>query len=551
MPQVIQATGNTYDSITRPVVFGVAKDILKMMGFDENAFLSFKGFAEAAINQNNGLDPIVSKNFFGSDTLAEIEVEESPRQDMLYTMSVLRPDELCYFRDTDSNIYLRPVKQPTQVEVAFKLRFSSKVEAMRWRDDIHVRSNLLRHKNYHRVTYSYPVPPIFMNFLFDVHEMFSKEDPTVEQDFAKYFFKHADKRTTTQTNQSGRDHMVVVPETQVRVLGWFNFDEVVEKPAYDKDSNTWSVNWTYTFIYDKVISSVLFHELVVRQQIIPAHWYPISAYDLHHENELAGSNSNMLHEHHMPDFESPGGIFNNREPVEDTWFPLDAVRTQLSNYEPVFIGLTTLSPGDNRLVVNLNQLGGFDIKPSVMTLILSDRQYVTRIGESMLNISIFGDDQQAKDNQQFLDEDLNLMATGDLNRTPVYRVVISVVKDLGFLSPGAQERAKNNACAAKGFIDDVWTGAAEVGLIPVPNGRCQWNDNQWDYITDLLSPPRPGRPWRWDWPPRVEGVHLHPGYKPGRPSGGKPDLNDINFFRVYRTVGLYTLIARRPKHANS
>lgn len=551
MPQVNQAIGNTYDTITRPVAIGVAKDCLKQMGFNENAYLSFLGFGENGLNKTNSFEEI-NKNFFGTDTTAEITFREQPRQGMMYTTSVFRPDQLCFFRDEKSNLYLRPVKQPSEIEITFKLRFESLPEANRWRDDIYARSTLLRHKNYHRVTYSYPIPVIYMNFLWDMHTLIKKSDPEEEQDFADYFFKYADKRAATLTNHAYIEHMPVIPETQVRVLGWYNFEEIVDEPTHDKEKGTWEVEWSYTFLYDKVIECVLYHELVVRQNVIQDHWLPednpYNVDGLSQETDLAGSNSNELAEHHLPDFETRSDILVNRQPVGDTWYPLQALQHDLRDYKPSFIVLTTLLPDDSRLVVNLNELGDFEIHPSVMALIKKDRKYVTDHNESVINVSIFGDECVAFPRQQFLDEELNLKATGDLSRQPVYRVVISVLKDLSKLSEEAQDRAKDNGCLLYDVFKEMWPAAAKVGLIPRPNGRCEWTNEQWEYIKDLLSPPKPGKPWQWGWPPRVPGLELDPGYNPG---GGKPPLTDLNMMSVFRTVGIFTIVARRPKHASS
>lgn len=549
MPQVNKAIGNTYDTITRPAAIAVAKDCLKQMGFDENAYLSFKGFSEAALNKTNSLEEI-QKNFFGTDTTAEVEINESPRQGMLYTMSVFRPDNMTIFRDEKSNLYMRPVKQRCEIELTFKLRFAGKGAAMRWRDDVYARGNLMRHKNYHRITYSYPIPLPFMDFLYDMHKIISEEDVDEEKDFADWFFKYSDKRMTTLTNDAGRDHMVVLPESQVRVLGWYNFEEIVDKPQYDKDNNTWNVEWSYTFLYDKVIECVLSHELVVRQQPIPDRWFPVGRpYDLDLESDLASSNVDELAETQVQDFATGTGIYINRQPMVDTWWPLDATQLDLKYYKPAFIALTTLLPDDNQLVINLNEMGDFELKPALLAYIASDRNWVTKPRESIINVSIFGNNSVAMSNQQVLDEMLNLKATGNLNRAPVYRVVISVLQDLTKLTPGADDRAKDNACLLNEALKELWERAAKLGLIPRPNNRCQWTTDQWNYIKDLLSPPQPGRPWPWGWPPRVPGLDLDPGYKPGTDDPNWP--SDLNLISAIRSVGMFQIVARRKSNASS
>lgn len=548
MPQVNKAIGNTYDTITRPAAIAVAKDCLKQMGFDEGAYLSFKGFTDSALNKTNSMEDI-PKNFFGTDTTAEVEINESPRQNMLYTMSVFRPDQMTIFRDVKSNLFIRPVKQSCEIELTFKLRFAGKGAAMRWRDDVYARGNLMRHKNYHRITYSYPIPLPFMDFLSDMHTIIAQEDDTEEKKFADWFFKYSDKRMTTLTNDAGRDHMVVLPETQVRVLGWYNFEEIVDKPSFDKDTNTWNVEWSYTFLYDKVIECVMNFDLVVRQQQIQDRWMPVGRpYDLDLETDLASSNSNELAEAFLPDFEERSDIYINRQPMVDTWWPLDATQLDLKYYKPAFIALTTLLPDDNQLVINLNELGDFDLKSSILAYIASDREWVTKPRESIINVSIFGNNNIALPSQQVLDELLNLRATGNLNRAPVYRVVISVLQDLTKLTPGADDRSKNNACILSEALKELWKRAAAIGLIPRPNNKCQWTSDQWDYIKDLLSPHQPGKPWPWGWPPRVPGLDLDPGFIPGTTDPIWPI--DINLISAIRSVGMFEIVARRPSNAS-
>lgn len=541
MPQVNIAIGNTYDTITRPVAVGIAKDCLKMMGFDERAYVAFEGFNNSFMNKNNSLEPI-NKNFFGTDTTATVEIVEQPKVEQTLAMSVFRPDELCIFRDEGSNLFIRPVRQMNTVELTFRLRFDQKSEAMRWRDDINARAALLRHDTYHRVTYSYPIPMQFMEFLFDAHKIIAEHDPDEPTDFAEWFYKYADERATTLTNVGGMEHMVVIPETQVRVLGWFNFEGVPEKPTLDRDSNTWEVEWSYTYIYDKIIECVLYHELLIRQQLIADRFIPDNKpYDLYMEANLAMNNSQALAEHHLPDFERYGGIAINRVPGADTWYPLDACRTfNLRNYRPVFIALAAISNDDPRTVANLLELGDFEIAPAVLDLIRQELQYVTEPHKSIVNISIFSDNDQAFPDQQVLDEDLNLKATFDLSTKPIYRVVISIIRDLHWLDKDAQDRIVNNACTAKKAFEVVYPAAAAAGYIPNPSEACRWGLDQWEFFKDLTSP-KLDEPWKWGWPPAIlENTPVDGVITP------RPGTTSLNYLRTMQTVGLFEIVARRP-----
>lgn len=540
MPQADIALGNTYDTITRPVVYSVTEQILKELGFDERAYIAFLGFTGSYINKANSLEPI-KRNFFGTDTIAEIEITESPRQDQILPMGVHRQGELTVFRDERSNIYLRPVKQMADVNLTFKLRFSEKGEAMRWRDDIASKAALLRHQQYHRVTYSYPIPPRAMEFFYDMHGIIKEHDPDEPTDFAEWFFKYADERTTTLTNVGATEHMVVIPETQVRVLGWWDWSGVPDKPNWDNEKSVWEISWTYSFVYDKVIAVSLYYELLMRQQIIPNRWIPETPMDLYREEPLAMNDQQALADHFLPDFERWNGKYLNRVPITDTWTPAVAERLELRNYHIVFMALAGVTDEDPRSVADLNDLDGngdLTFHPEFLEIIRNERDKVTVPHKSMLNITIFSNDDMALPEQQHIDENLVLKANFDLAKHPVYRIVVSVIKDLRSLDRDAQDNVMKDACHYKRVLELLYPHAAEMGLIPMPDEKCRWSPTQFEYIKDLFDP-KQRNPWQWGWPPYIVNPDKIP---PGHSS----QMN----LHLTRTVALYSIIGRRPSNAS-
>lgn len=541
MPQADIALGNTYDTITRPVVYSVTEQCLKELGFDERAYIAFMGYTGSYMNRNNSLDPI-PKNFFGTDTFAEVEITEEPRRDQILPMGVHRKGELTFFRDERSNIFIRPIKQMVDVTLNFKLRFSEKAAAMRWRDDIAAKSALMRHQQYHRVVYSFPVIPKVMEFLFDMHSIIKEHDTDEPTDFAEWFYKYSDERTTTLTNPGATEQMVVVPETQTRVMGWYDWSGIPDKPNWDNEKSTWEISWSYMFTYDKVISFSLYYELMVRQQIIQDRWIPEVPQDLYREAELFMNDQQFLADHQTPDFQMWPGIYLNRVPLIDTWYPSTAARIELRNYRPLFIALAAISDEDPRTIADLNNLDGegtLAFNPEFQAILEQEREFVTQPHKSLLNISIFSDDNIALPEQQTIDENLMLKATMDLSSRPTYRVVVSVAKNISDLDRDTQDRIMNNACYYKKVLEALYPKAAEMGLFPEPDEKCRWDPTQFEYIKDLINP-KPGGSWNWGWPPYI--------VNPDKIPPGHTKLMNLH---LMRTVALYSVIGRRAKNGNS
>lgn len=524
MPNANFALGNTYDTITRPVAFAIAKDCLRRMGFPEAAYTDFIGHTQTSTQQDSTLTPQDNKNFFGSNAEAILQIEEEPIKDRIYEASVLRMDNEPIFRDESINTFIRPVYSPTQVTLNFRLRFTDEVQANRWRDDLVARSHLLRHEQLHQITYHYIIPSVFLVILSEIFKLKEKVDQTGEQ-FGQWTKKNFDPRTSSVSNLAGKELTMILPEDQGRVLGWFEFSGFADKPTLNKDNGTWDVEWQYSYVYDKPIEAVMTYPLVIRQQMLGQAFRPAKGEYAPHRTAVQPNTVNRTLGRFFDTRTPPKGILDNRYPEFDTWEPEGGVE----GCEMLWIGLVTITKDDRRTLLNLDQLGVHKLSDAARAFILSERQFVCDPARSIIEVGVYSNNARALPGQVTIDENLNVVATMDISMEPVYHVVVSVRRDMSSIMPEDYDRIRHKACGAYDVLAFLYPDAVKHGLIPKPNRRCVWTIDEWQYIVELTRPPRPGlnRPWP-----------VYPG------KGGKP-FEPGKVRRIMQTLGHFHLITRR------
>lgn len=522
MPNGNFAIGNTYETTTRPVAFAVGKDCLARLGFPQDAYVNFFGHSEVSLMEGATLDTMANKNFFGTNTEAMLKIEEDPILDRIYEASIIRLDNNPIFQDDRSHVYIRPIYQPTLMKLNFRLRCKDEVEANRLRDDTWARANMLRHEQIHEVTYSWQIPLVYLVILQEIHKCIEKVDRTGDS-FGKYLKDHFDPRVDTVTNLAGNGSTLIVPEDQVRVLGWFDFAGIMDKPTFNKETGTWDLEWSYSLVYDKPTEAGMTYPLVIRQQMLGPDYRPTEGMYKLDRKDVNPNNVNRTLGSFFNVWVPPKGILDRRYPDFDTWYPENGMRGCM----PLWVGLTTISEENRRDILSIDTLGHHQLSETTRAFIMSDRKYVCDPARSLFDISVYSDNNRALPSQVELTEDGMIRTTGDVNMTPVYHVTIYFRRDLTTLDPQDIQRMIGNACKVYALLAEMYPNAIELGLIPLPSKRCTWTEEQWWQIVDAVSPTQPGiigRPSENSNNPSVKAHHRRLGMQ---------------------TVGLYQIISRR------
>ena len=486
MPNISYPLDDAYETVTRPVAFSVAKQLMRQLGYPDDAYLEFYGAIQEAKQKDSTLTTS-TKNYFGTGTQADMRIREEPILDRVLETSPVRRDNIPYFKDEVTHVYMRPGYSPTNVTITFELKFDSQPEAQRWCDDILARVKMLRRELPFKVTYHHSIPKAFLVILSEIHRLIENVDQT-GQTFGQYLREHFDPRMTVLSDMSGRGLVIVIPEDNVRVLGGFDFEAMPDEPTYDKDKNVWEVSFGYKYVYDKPLNSAMTYPLVIRQAVLDEQFRETQGdYKLDREDVMMGNSLHLLN--HFAD------TFDRKYPSEwnapiylpeyDTWRA-----TLVPGFtKDVVTLLVNITPDDRRYVVDLHELGRVSLTENMLAFIKDEREHVIVETGSLVEIGLYMNDGLMSPSKLTLTEDLKLYAVEDLPMEPVYHLRISILTDLSRLSNEGRERIRRNACKAYPILAWAFPHLVQTGLIPEPNmKRCVWNPLDWYEIIEVTRP---------------------------------------------------------------
>ena len=441
-------------SITRPVMFEVARQIMQRTNIPTNTRLVFKGQAESVFQKGSEVGATqldVSSPILAGESQLYIDATESPIIELITTDDLIRDNtNPCLFNDDRLGIAVMPIKKQMEVVLTFRYRASSKTYAERWKNTIWTNVANQRDLDIHTVSFSYPFPPEFISVIRYFHSL-RENIAGYGEDFETYFTNHMDETITRVSNLSGSNAMAYKPETATRILGWFEFQGEPEKTEKDSDSSTWSTEFSYKFRYDKVTHAVLRFPVAIHNQLV--------------DDRLFGRMQKMLHEKELQ--YSKVGQANRA-------FESDYILSELMNRYPQqrripehdTIAYTNIVPHTNTLfsaiveleennpiLLNLNELGDFGFDDDVMDYIRQEGyKWMAKPYACMLNISLYRNENLTNPNNLTIDQNLNVRAIEGTDIRKINRLRISYYDNIEMVMPDALVRLNKFPEALKKLV---------------------------------------------------------------------------------------------------
>lgn len=441
-------------SITRPIMFEVARQVMDRTNIDKNTRLVFKGQADSVFQKGSevgGTQKDSSAPILTGENQLYIEATESSVLELITTDDLVRDNtNPCLFNDDRLGIAVMPIKKQMEVTLTFRYRANSKTYAERWKNNIWANVANQRDLDIHTVSYSYPFPPEFLSILRYFHSL-RENVAGYGQDFETYFTDHMDETITRVSNLTGSNAMAYKPETATRILGWFDFQGEPEKTEKDADGSTWSTEFSYKFRYDKVTHAVLRFPVAIHNQMV--------------DDRLFGRMQKMLHEKELQyskvgqanrEFESDHilSVLTKRYPSQIRIPPHDTIA--YSNIVPhtntLFSAIVELEE-NNPILLNLEELGDFGFDSDIMEYVKQEGyKWMTKPYACMLNVSLYRDANLTKPSNLVIDQDLNVRAMDGTDIRKVNRVRISYYDNLEAVMPEALVRLNDFPEALKKLV---------------------------------------------------------------------------------------------------
>jgi hypothetical protein len=442
MPNVTVTLSETEQSVFRPVIVGIIDQVKAITKMSKDTQIFFPGDIQTMQTPGASIDSKTERYaIFNAMNVAFIEVQENYSEDDIATTAVSRKEQLPVFKDPKLGIYIAPVYSHNDVSINFRYRCKSKTEALRWRDDIRMRVSNLRDINLHTVEYHYPLPVEYLRLLQDIHRNIEAVDG-YGLTFPQYVKSHSTQRLTLIGDLVNQNQRLVITETQARIIGFFDFDVVPEKPEREDSEGTWVATFAYNFSYDKPIGCNMRYPVMVHNQLLAPEYttYVNGSYDLDVIDK-----SYPMSRHALNAFETDTIMNTRRNPnpyirlphFDDYVLPSTPVATG-----SVFVALTEVDE-DKRTLLNLADLGDITIDPDIYKFMVeSELPYLTKLYYSVLHFSLYKGNELAGTDALEIDSSLNLKATSDLSYRINHRVRLSLVVDFTRLTRDAVIRLK-------------------------------------------------------------------------------------------------------------
>lgn len=477
MPVLTLPVPDTYESTTRPICVQIAKNIFKDYAAPKNARILFPGDSNKIAQPKSTINDTREKegNFLQTDSTVHIEIMEQPIEDRIMSTAVSRnrDENVCVFLDKELGIKLRPVYTPTDATISFRLRFRDKTIANRWRDGIKTRYSMGRAETLQKATYHYGIPPEMVYMIYKMHQIREQVAP-LNEDLRAWFMRCFDARITTITNQAGNVNsgVIVIPENQIGVLGWFDFTYQPDKNEKENDTGTYTCGFDYRFQYDKVTDLILEYPVIIHNQVLPTTLRDDKIDEV--TDTITQTMQNSKHLFKFMTSQDPkynSGLEGYAVPFFDDWNVTSTPR----GVATLMHALIEVDPLDRRDLFNILDIEELEFDPAILAFLPGEAPFIDEIGKSIFYFNMYEANTSTGMKKVTMDSTLNIRTVDQLDLRKINHFHFGLITDFTMLDADALERLRRFPDAFKIILYAI---SPEVfgmcDLTPMANGYISW-----------------------------------------------------------------------------
>jgi hypothetical protein len=440
--QVLTETPNTYETVTRPVVYNVIDQLQLLTPIARDIRVLFPGQVEVSYQIGSTIQSdTAAQNTFPSEGQLTVHIEENYVEDRVLSTAVVQRENHPVFLDRALGVDIRPVYGFSEIVFNFTYRAPSNTLARRFRNDMKMRRSMGRVENLHEVNYSYGIPLQFFPTLGEIYAL--REAVAGYGDtFKAWFDSHVTNKSAVVVNMAGNEPTIVIREPQIGILGWFDALVTVDEASRSTGqpgTGAMEVNFTYRIQYDKPMACVMRYPIVIHNQLIPLQYRDMDhIYRLTQRNR-APSISRANLDRFTPIYPSDiSGIDGVQSPVFDDWRPAQ-VYPFTSSLITMLIQVDSKDPTN---VCSLLSLGDYAIDSDIIDFLYGEIPYLTVYNASVVNIALYENSAMMIDSALVIDDKLNITTSFAMDSRKTYHLRISLVNDLLTLPTQVRDRTR-------------------------------------------------------------------------------------------------------------
>lgn len=427
MPKSLTTHPDINHSFVRPVIFDIARQVLKWTGQSPEIPILFTGESEVAYQPNSTIDAEKRSIRLPSDLKFYIEIEEDYNIDKLLSIATLQDENQPYFHDKQLGVALRPIYSPAIIRLNFKLRDTDSNRIRRWRDDMRLRISQGRDHRQHVITYYYLVPHEYQKMLKHFHELRENNAPYGDS-YEQWLFGNSVESVTELVTMAGSQPQLVVTETASRVIGHFDFD-VPEKAQKENETSAHSIAFSYIIHCDIPLGTAASYPPVVHNQHIDMRYIPKREDNTPEMVASRGSVSTVALRYFEKDVQN--------RPTYETGYRIPYYNDYRVAAEPdrcirVLSALASLEVDEHGVQVpllNFRELKGEVYNDAWLRLLKNESKRINRYTYSYVYVAVTEDNEILHHSRYKVTEDLDVVLTspGDLRK--MYHVAMYLLRD--------------------------------------------------------------------------------------------------------------------------
>lgn len=455
MPQLHYFVPDIEQMITRPVITAVTNQIIEATGMSPDTFIEYTGDQQQTTMYRSFIDkePINAVNNvrFPFYEKIQVEVDDNPLEEFLLSTPWNYPDNKRVWWDDKLGIILEPVYERSEVTLNFTYRTPDKGSAARWQKGMQRRFKIKFTDMSMVASYNILLPRLIVKFLYD----FWKMRETVEgygDTWSDYFNNHAMQKMVKLTDQSGKNPEIAIDETQLDILGNFEFTTAPKEERQD-DGSAYTIGFSYKFRFDRPVGFNLHYPLVIHNQMIPSSMRNPKPHSYDPRSILGNATQStsrydaILRQQAQSHETKIGG---HLVPWFDDWKP----KVGYKNTSPLLQTLIRIDETNPYLVLDIMEMAeqGLIISPNTLTYLRMSYRFLNKHSMAALYIGLYSNDNAIDHQMYYITEDLKIMSRVKLDLRKCYHVVFFLINDLFGMTQDATKVLQRNPDIAEEIL---------------------------------------------------------------------------------------------------
>lgn len=438
MPKVICELNDTYMAMSRSLHMQVAKNVANLINLPPTTEIRYAGNALSILMPGSTLDDTGStKNRLPGDQRIYIEVTEEYDENFASSAAVRKLEQLDVFSDKALHVFLHPVYQRIKATMSIKLVGTDYTTVSSWMAACKRMLSQDNGMHLHDIDYHYHVPLPLIEGLLEIHRLRENNVP-LDENAGTWFKRCFIGRMDIIANQAGKRNVIVIRERQTEIMGQYDFVVNPPKPESENAAGAWSATVEYQYSFDRVESMVLRYPPTIHNQMLsPIYLNQAKIFQPSDIISFASMSVNSLrklnyiHKKLEPWADTPGIPI----PPFDDWFP--HASTYPIKSVSVFRILVQLDKQNPTDLVNLTQLGSWELPDEIIAYLKETRLQMLSPGQSLFYLSLYQDYTLLDPRNLIVTPNLSVASSHPLDERKFYHLCLNMAVDLNRLPDAA------------------------------------------------------------------------------------------------------------------